>query len=75
MQTRASVANRTVSTAMRSVEECRARGRVTTSAEVGLALGTCAGEARLRAIFEEAGYSRFRRATETPMNLVLEARP
>ena len=43
--------------------------------EVGLALGTCAGEARLRAIFEEAGYSRFRRATETPMNLVLEARP
>jgi SAM-dependent methyltransferase len=43
--------------------------------EVGLALGPLAGEARLRAIFEEAGYTRFRRATETPMNLVLEARP
>ncbi|MCA1845112.1 MAG: class I SAM-dependent methyltransferase [Actinobacteria bacterium] len=43
--------------------------------EVGLALGSCAGEARLRAIFDEAGYTRFRRATETPMNLVLEARP
>ena len=43
--------------------------------EVGLALGTCAGEARLRVIFGEAGYTRFRRATETPMNLVLEARP
>jgi SAM-dependent methyltransferase len=43
--------------------------------EVGLALGPLAGEARLRGIFEEAGYTRFRRATETPMNLVLEARP
>jgi len=43
--------------------------------EVGLALGALAGEARLRAVFEEAGYTRFRRATETPMNLVLEARP
>jgi hypothetical protein len=43
--------------------------------EVGLALGTCAGENRLRGVFEEAGYTRFRLATETPMNLVLEARP
>ncbi|HEY4996740.1 MAG TPA: class I SAM-dependent methyltransferase [Solirubrobacteraceae bacterium] len=43
--------------------------------EVGLALGAQAGEARLRAVVEEGGFSRFRRATETPFNLVLEARP
>jgi SAM-dependent methyltransferase len=45
------------------------------SQEVGLGLGAQAGEAKLRAVFEEAGFSRFRRATETPMNMVLEARP
>ena len=45
------------------------------SQEVGLGLGAQAGEAKLRAVFEEAGFSRFRRAAETPMNLVLEARP
>ncbi|HEY8076379.1 MAG TPA: class I SAM-dependent methyltransferase [Labilithrix sp.] len=44
------------------------------SQEVGLGLGAQAGEARLRAVFEAAGFSHFRRATETPMNLVLEAR-
>lgn len=43
--------------------------------EVALGLGAQAGEARLRAVAEEAGFSRFRRATETPFNLVLEARP
>lgn len=43
--------------------------------EVGLALGAQAGEARLRKVAEEAGFTRFRRATETPFNLVLEARP
>ncbi|HEX3466331.1 MAG TPA: class I SAM-dependent methyltransferase [Candidatus Elarobacter sp.] len=43
--------------------------------EVGLGLGAQAGEARLRAVFEEAGFTRFRRATETPFNLVFEARP
>ncbi|MCA1456959.1 methyltransferase domain-containing protein [Bradyrhizobium sp. BRP22] len=43
--------------------------------EVGLALGAQAGEARLREIAREAGFSRFRRATETPFNLILEARP
>jgi SAM-dependent methyltransferase len=42
--------------------------------EVGLALGAQAGEARLREIFEQAGFGSFRRATETPMNLVFEAR-
>ena len=43
--------------------------------EVGLGLGAQAGEARLRDVAEEAGFTRFRRATETPFNLVLEARP
>jgi SAM-dependent methyltransferase len=45
------------------------------SQEVGLGLGAQAGEARLRAVFEEAGFSDFRRAAETPLNLILEARP
>jgi len=44
------------------------------SQEVGLALGAQAGEARLRKVFQEAGFKHFRRATETPFNLVLEAR-
>jgi SAM-dependent methyltransferase len=39
------------------------------------ALGAQAGEAQLRKVFEVAGFKRFRRATETPFNLVLEARP
>jgi len=43
--------------------------------EVGLALGAQAGEARLREVVSEGGFTRFRRATETPFNLVLEARP
>ncbi|MGH8463200.1 MAG: class I SAM-dependent methyltransferase [Pseudomonas sp.] len=44
------------------------------SQEVGLGLGAQAGEARLRAVFEQAGFKHFRRATETPFNLILEAR-
>jgi len=43
--------------------------------EVGLALGAQAGEARLREVIQSGGFTRFRRATETPFNLVLEARP
>jgi SAM-dependent methyltransferase len=43
--------------------------------EVGLALGAQAGEARLREVALDGGFTRFRRATETPFNLVLEARP
>jgi SAM-dependent methyltransferase len=43
--------------------------------EVGLALGAQAGEARLRDVVTTGGFTRFRRATETPFNLVLEARP
>ncbi|RXT41164.1 class I SAM-dependent methyltransferase [Bradyrhizobium betae] len=42
--------------------------------EVGLALGAQAGEARLRQVASEGGLSRFRRAAETPFNLILEAR-
>jgi ubiquinone/menaquinone biosynthesis C-methylase UbiE len=44
------------------------------SQEVGLGLGAQAGEARLRGVFQEAGFKHFRRATETPFNLVFEAR-
>jgi SAM-dependent methyltransferase len=44
------------------------------SQEVGLGLGAQAGEARLRAVFEEAGFSHFRKAAETPLNLILEAK-
>ena len=43
--------------------------------EVGLGLGAQAGERRLGQVAAEAGFTRFRRATETPFNLVLEARP
>jgi SAM-dependent methyltransferase len=39
------------------------------------ALGAQAGEKKLGDVFKQAGFSRFRRATETPFNLVLEARP
>lgn len=45
------------------------------SQEVGLALGAQTGEARWRDIFTTAGFMRFARATETPFNIVLEARP
>jgi 2-polyprenyl-3-methyl-5-hydroxy-6-metoxy-1,4-benzoquinol methylase len=44
------------------------------SQEVGLGLGAQAGEARLREVFEQAGFSQFRRAAETPLNLILEAK-
>jgi SAM-dependent methyltransferase len=45
------------------------------SQEVGACLGAQAGEARLRDVVTKGGFSRFRRATQTPFNLVLEARP
>jgi len=45
------------------------------SQEVGLALGAQAGESRIRDIVTSAGFSRFRRASETPFNIVYEARP
>jgi SAM-dependent methyltransferase len=45
------------------------------SQEVGLALGAQAGEPGIRKVVTEAGFTRFRRAAETPFNLVFEARP
>lgn len=44
------------------------------SQEVGLGLGAQAGEARLRDVSLQAGFTRFRRAAETPFNIVFEAR-
>jgi hypothetical protein len=43
--------------------------------ENGAALGAQAGEGRIRALTQDAGFTRFRRATETPFNLVYEIRP
>jgi len=43
--------------------------------EVGAALGAQAGEARLRDVLSKGGFTRIRRATQTPFNMVLEARP
>jgi SAM-dependent methyltransferase len=45
------------------------------SQEVGLALGAQAGEARLAEVIQQGGFTHVRRATETPFNLILEARP
>jgi 2-polyprenyl-3-methyl-5-hydroxy-6-metoxy-1,4-benzoquinol methylase len=44
------------------------------SQEVGLGLGAQAGEAKLREVVTQGGFSRFRRAAETPFNIILEAR-
>jgi 2-polyprenyl-3-methyl-5-hydroxy-6-metoxy-1,4-benzoquinol methylase len=43
--------------------------------EVGLALGAQAGELRLREVITAGGFTSFRRAAQTPFNLILEARP
>jgi len=43
--------------------------------EVGMALGAQAGEKRLRDVLAKAGFNHFRRAIETPFNLVFEAKP
>jgi hypothetical protein len=45
------------------------------SQEVGLCLGAQAGEARLRNVVTEGRFTRFRRAAETPVNPIFEARP
>jgi len=45
------------------------------SQEVGLCLGAQAGEKRMRQVVTSAGFKRFRRAAETPFNIVYEARP
>jgi ubiquinone/menaquinone biosynthesis C-methylase UbiE len=41
----------------------------------GYALGAQAGEGAIRRVVTDAGFTRFRRATETPFNIVYEARP
>ena len=43
--------------------------------EDGPALGAQAGEKRIAETVKSAGFSKFRRATQTPFNLVFEARP
>jgi SAM-dependent methyltransferase len=45
------------------------------SQEVALCLGAQAGESRIRDVVTSAGFKRFRRAAETPFNIVYEARP
>jgi SAM-dependent methyltransferase len=45
------------------------------SQDGGTALGAQAGERRLREVVEAAGFTRIRRAAQTPLNLILEARP
>jgi 2-polyprenyl-3-methyl-5-hydroxy-6-metoxy-1,4-benzoquinol methylase len=45
------------------------------SQDVGTALGAQAGPSKLGQVFADAGYSRFRQAAQTPLNLILEARP
>jgi hypothetical protein len=45
------------------------------SQEVGLALGAQAGERRLKEVLSEGGFTRVRRAAESPFNMILEARP
>ena len=44
------------------------------SQEVGLALGAQAGETRIGEVIRKGGFTKFRRATETPFNLVFEAK-
>jgi SAM-dependent methyltransferase len=43
--------------------------------EVGLGLGAQAGQQQLTTLLREAGFSQVRRATETPLNIILEVRP
>ena len=45
------------------------------SQEVGAALGAQAGEAKIRKVVIDGGFQNFRKGTETPFNLIFEARP
>lgn len=45
------------------------------SQEVAWGLSAQADEKRLREVVQSGGFSRFRRATHTPFNLILEAKP
>jgi hypothetical protein len=44
------------------------------SQDVGLGLGAQAGEKKLKEVITAGGFTKFRRATETPFNLILEAK-
>jgi hypothetical protein len=44
-------------------------------ADNGPALGAQAGEKKIKEILETAGFTKFRRATQTPFNIVYEAKP
>ncbi len=48
---------------------------VSLSQEVGMALGARAGQAKLTEVIKAGGFSQVRRAVETPVDMVLEARP
>jgi hypothetical protein len=45
------------------------------SQEVGLGLGAQAGPAKIEQVVRDGGFTQFRKAIETPFNMVLEARP
>jgi len=47
---------------------------VSLSQEVGMALGAQAGQMKLAEVIKAGGFTRVRRAAETPLNMVLEAR-
>jgi SAM-dependent methyltransferase len=47
---------------------------VSLSQEIGLALGAQAGQRKLTEVIQAGGFSRVRRAAETPLNMILEAR-
>ena len=43
--------------------------------DVGACLGAQAGQARIGRVVSDGGFTRFRRATQTPFNLIYEAKP
>ena len=43
--------------------------------DVALGLGAQAGAKRIGEVVQQGGLSRFRKAAETPFNMILEARP
>ncbi len=45
------------------------------SQEVGLALGAQAGDSQIEEVVKAGGFTRFKRATQTPFNRIFEARP
>jgi hypothetical protein len=54
---------------------CVKRGAAALAQPGGVALGAQAGPAAVRQLADDAGFSRFRQVTQTPVNIVLELRP